>query len=79
MIDCTGAEAWAEVLWCLDRLIAGRPDDGSLHEDRFAWPRLLSRWDLLHPCTQEVQDDPGSDARWPGRTVIDVDLRIGTV
>src|SRR6185312_5995140 len=27
----------------------------------------------------EAQVDPGRDARWPGRTVSDVDLGIGTV
>jgi Flp pilus assembly protein TadD len=32
--ECTTAERWAEALWYLDRLIAARPDDGSLHEER---------------------------------------------
>ena len=31
--ECTTAGRWAEALWYLDRLIAARPDDGSLHEE----------------------------------------------
>ncbi len=42
-IDCTAAERWAEALWYLDRLIAARPDDGSLHEDRAAVYGKLGR------------------------------------
>ena len=43
VIDCTKAERWAEALWYLDRLIAARPDDGSLHEDRAAVYGKLGR------------------------------------
>lgn len=43
VIDCTGAERWAEALWYLDRLIAARPDDESLHEDRAAVYGKLGR------------------------------------
>jgi tetratricopeptide (TPR) repeat protein len=32
--ECTTAERWAEALWHLDRLIAARPDDWALHEER---------------------------------------------
>ncbi len=32
--ECTTAERWVEALWYLDRLIAARPDDGTLHEER---------------------------------------------
>jgi WD40 repeat protein/Flp pilus assembly protein TadD len=32
--DCTEAGRWAEALWYLDRLLAARPDDATLHEDR---------------------------------------------
>jgi hypothetical protein len=31
---CTTAERWAEALWYFDRLIAARPDDWTLHEER---------------------------------------------
>ena len=31
VVDCTRAERWAEALWYLDRLIADRPDEWSLH------------------------------------------------
>jgi Flp pilus assembly protein TadD len=34
VLDCTKAEHWAAALWYLDRLIAARPKDGSLHLDR---------------------------------------------
>ena len=43
VVDCTKAERWAEALWYLDRLIAARPDDGSLHEDRAAVYGKLGR------------------------------------
>jgi len=42
-IDCATAERWAEALWYLDRLIAARPDDGTLHEDRAAVYGKLGR------------------------------------
>jgi Flp pilus assembly protein TadD len=34
VLDCTRAERWTAALWYLDRLIAARPKDGSLHLDR---------------------------------------------
>jgi tetratricopeptide (TPR) repeat protein len=34
VLDCTRAERWAAALWYLDRLIAARSKDGSLHLDR---------------------------------------------
>jgi eukaryotic-like serine/threonine-protein kinase len=43
VLDCTNAERWAAALWYLDRLIAARPDDGSLHEDRAAVYGKLGR------------------------------------
>ena len=43
MLDCTRAGRWAEALWYLDRLIAARPDDASLHEDRAAVYGKLGR------------------------------------
>jgi eukaryotic-like serine/threonine-protein kinase len=43
VVDCTKAERWAEALWYLDRLIAARPDDGFLHEDRAAVYGKLGR------------------------------------
>ena len=43
VLDCTEAGRWAEALWYLDRLIAARPDDGSLHEDRAAVYGKLGR------------------------------------
>ena len=43
VIDCTRAGRWAEALWYLDRLIAARPDDGMLHEDRAAVYGKLGR------------------------------------
>ncbi len=43
VVDCTKAERWAEALWYLDRLIAARPDDGTLHEDRAAVYGKLGR------------------------------------
>ena len=43
VIDCTKAGRWAEALWYLDRLIAARPDDGTLHEDRAAVYGKLGR------------------------------------
>ncbi len=42
-IDCTGAGRWAVALWYLDRLIAARPDDGTLREDRAAVYGKLGR------------------------------------
>jgi serine/threonine protein kinase/WD40 repeat protein/tetratricopeptide (TPR) repeat protein len=45
VIDCSKANRWAEALWYLDRLIAARPDDGSLHEDRAAVYAKLGRED----------------------------------
>ena len=42
-LDCTKAERWAEALWYLDRLIAARPDDWTLHEDRAAVYGKLGR------------------------------------
>jgi serine/threonine protein kinase/WD40 repeat protein/tetratricopeptide (TPR) repeat protein len=33
VVDCTEAGRWAEALWYLQRLIAARPGDVSLHED----------------------------------------------
>jgi predicted Zn-dependent protease len=43
VVDCTEAGRWAEALWYLDRLIAARPDDGALHEDRAAVYSKLGR------------------------------------
>jgi predicted Zn-dependent protease len=43
VLDCARAGRWAEALWYLDRLIAARPDDGSLHEDRAAVYGKLGR------------------------------------
>jgi serine/threonine protein kinase/WD40 repeat protein/tetratricopeptide (TPR) repeat protein len=43
MVDCTRAGRWAEALWHLDRLIAARPDDAMLHEDRAAVYGKLGR------------------------------------
>ena len=43
VIDCTRAERWAEALWYLDRLIAARPGDGTLHEERAAVYGKLGR------------------------------------
>jgi WD40 repeat protein/tetratricopeptide (TPR) repeat protein len=43
VLDCTRAERWAAALWYLDRLIAARPRDGSLHLDRAAVYRKLGR------------------------------------
>jgi tetratricopeptide (TPR) repeat protein len=43
VVDCTEAGRWAEALWYLDRLIAARPDDGALHEDRAAVYGKLGR------------------------------------
>jgi Flp pilus assembly protein TadD len=40
---CTKAERWSEALWYLDRLIAGRPDDATLREDRAAVYGKLGR------------------------------------
>jgi serine/threonine protein kinase/WD40 repeat protein/tetratricopeptide (TPR) repeat protein len=42
-IDCTAAERWLAALWYLDRLIAARPDDRLLHEDRAAVFAKLGR------------------------------------
>ncbi len=43
VIDCTKDERWAAALWYLDRLIAARPDDGLLHEERAAVYGRLGR------------------------------------
>jgi tetratricopeptide (TPR) repeat protein len=43
VLDCTRAERWAAALWYLDRLIAARPRDGSLHLDRAAVYGKLGR------------------------------------
>jgi eukaryotic-like serine/threonine-protein kinase len=43
VLDCTRAGRWAEALWHLDRLIAARPEDSSLHEDRAAVYGKLGR------------------------------------
>jgi WD40 repeat protein/tetratricopeptide (TPR) repeat protein len=43
VLDCTKAGRWAAALWYLDRLIAARPDDGLLHEDRAAVYGKLGR------------------------------------
>jgi predicted Zn-dependent protease len=43
VLDCTKAERWAAALWHLDRLIAARPKDGSLHLDRAAVLGKLGR------------------------------------
>ncbi len=43
VLDCTEAGRWAEALWYLDRLIAARPNDGMLHEDRAAVYGQLGR------------------------------------
>jgi Flp pilus assembly protein TadD len=43
VLDCTQAEHWAAALWYLDRLIAARPKDGSLHLDRAAVLGKLGR------------------------------------
>jgi predicted Zn-dependent protease len=43
VFDCTEAERWAEALWYLNRLIAARPDDGSLREERAAVYGKLGR------------------------------------
>ena len=43
VVDCTKAGRWVEALWYLDRLIAARPLDGMLHEDRAAVYGKLGR------------------------------------
>ena len=43
MADCTEAERWPEALWYLNRLIAARPDDGALREERAAVYGKLGR------------------------------------
>jgi Flp pilus assembly protein TadD len=43
VVDCTEAARWAEALWYLDRLLAARPDDRTLHEDRAAVYGKLGR------------------------------------
>jgi WD40 repeat protein/tetratricopeptide (TPR) repeat protein len=43
VFECTKEKRWAEALWYLDRLIAARPGDGSLHEDRAAVYSKLGR------------------------------------
>jgi Flp pilus assembly protein TadD len=42
-LDCTKAEHWVAALWYLDRLIAERPKDWSLHLDRAAVYGKLGR------------------------------------
>jgi WD40 repeat protein/tRNA A-37 threonylcarbamoyl transferase component Bud32/tetratricopeptide (TPR) repeat protein len=41
--ESTTAERWAEALWYLDRLIAARPDEATLHEERAAVYGKLGR------------------------------------
>ncbi len=41
--ECTTAGRWVEALWYLDRLIAERPDEGTLHEERAAVYGKLGR------------------------------------
>ena len=41
--ECTTAGRWVEALWYLDRLIAARPDDWTLHEERAAVYGKLGR------------------------------------
>jgi WD40 repeat protein/tetratricopeptide (TPR) repeat protein len=43
VLDCTKAERWAAALWYLDRLIAARPKDWSLHLNRAAVYGKLGR------------------------------------
>jgi serine/threonine protein kinase/WD40 repeat protein/tetratricopeptide (TPR) repeat protein len=43
VLDCTKAERWAAALWYLDRLIAARPKDVSLHLNRAAVYGKLGR------------------------------------
>ncbi len=43
VLGCSQAERWEEALWYLDRLIAARPDDRILHEDRAAVYGKLGR------------------------------------
>jgi WD40 repeat protein len=43
VLDCTKAERWSAALWYLDRLLAARPRDGSLHLDRAAVYGKLGR------------------------------------
>ena len=43
VVDCTEAQRWPEALWYLDRLIAARPNDATLHEDRAAVYAKLGR------------------------------------
>jgi WD40 repeat protein/Flp pilus assembly protein TadD len=43
VLDCTKAERWAAALWHLDRLIAARPKDVSLHLERAAVYGKLGR------------------------------------
>jgi tetratricopeptide (TPR) repeat protein len=43
VLDCTKAERWAAALWYLDRLLAARPKDWSLHLDRAAVYGKLGR------------------------------------
>src|SRR5262249_19840920 len=43
VLDCTRAERWAAALWYLDRLLAARPKDWSLHLDRAAVYGKLGR------------------------------------
>jgi tetratricopeptide (TPR) repeat protein len=43
VLDCTKAERWTAALWYVDRLIAARPKDASLHLDRAAVYGKLGR------------------------------------
>ncbi len=43
VVDCNEAGRWVEALWYLDRLIAARPGDGALYEDRAAVYGKLGR------------------------------------
>jgi serine/threonine protein kinase/WD40 repeat protein/tetratricopeptide (TPR) repeat protein len=43
VLNCAKAGRWALALWYLDRLIAARPEDTSLHEDRAAVYGKLGR------------------------------------
>jgi Flp pilus assembly protein TadD len=43
VLDCTRAKRWAGALWYLDRLLAARPKDWSLHLDRAAVYDKLGR------------------------------------
>jgi WD40 repeat protein/Flp pilus assembly protein TadD len=45
VLECINAGRWAEALWYLDRQIAARPGDASLHQDRAAVYGKLGRKD----------------------------------